>query len=602
MLKLIERNDEIINLNYFTLLDLNYNFSFRFNLVKLQYNIGFYDINQNLILPSDLSLFNKLHIVCYFINLNNKYFNCIDIVNINVNAKFGIKIYQEKENIEFTTFYLFNETVISYKNLFYNNDNLFCSFLINQKYNYLNNKFNEKNTNDSLKFQKSFSLYPHSILKYNSILDENKWYYRNIYNHYFCFCKGNNISEKNYKKQCKYYFYLNVINNNRHICKKTDYLFVDFIFSELSSDDTFPIFEKMNNLKLPVHYITEHIDIYNKFCYINRKCFKIIYVGKKNYTMDGNFLENYLNLLLKLKVVVSARAQGFNYLTNIFYNLEYVTYIGVGHGVSFFKYFLYADYETYGINQNDQILIPNTEKLISVALKYGWKRKNIIKMNLPKWDKFNFNYKDIFILNNNESIKNNSILIMFTWREPKRRQNISPYYFKNILSLLGNIELYNSLVENNIIIYVAFHHLVGTYINIDKYKEKLKKKLNIHLIDNNNIFNFLFKTNLLVTDFSSIIFDFIYQRKPFIIYIPDGKDENLEKIYTKNYFEVIQSLVNGTIDFENKYFFINKTVEKMIYYINNKFKLEKSLEKFYDSFNLKKENCTDEFIKYIINL
>ena len=35
------------------------------------------------------------------------------------------------------------------------------------------------------------------------------------------------------------------------------------------------------------------------------------------------------------------------------------------------------------------------------------------------------------------------------------------------------------------------------------------------------------KSNLLITDFSSVTFDFIYQRKPIIIYIPDSEDLNI---------------------------------------------------------------------------
>jgi len=59
---------------------------------------------------------------------------------------------------------------------------------------------------------------------------------------------NNNITDS-----CKYYFYLNIIDNNKNIYNKTDYLFLDFIFADLSSDDVFPVFEKMLNLKFPVH-------------------------------------------------------------------------------------------------------------------------------------------------------------------------------------------------------------------------------------------------------------------------------------------------------------------------------------------------------------
>lgn len=59
---------------------------------------------------------------------------------------------------------------------------------------------------------------------------------------------------------------------------------------------------------------------------------------------------------------------------------------------------------------------------------------------------------------------------------------------------------------------------------------------------------------------------------------------------------------NGTIEFENKYFEINETINKIIYYINNNFKLEPKLEDFYDSFNIKKTNSINQFINYLKHL
>ena len=45
-----------------------------------------------------------------------------------------------------------------------------------------------------------------------------------------------------------------------------DYLFIDFISNDLSSDDAFPIFKEMIKEKIPVHYLTESSDIYKQYC------------------------------------------------------------------------------------------------------------------------------------------------------------------------------------------------------------------------------------------------------------------------------------------------------------------------------------------------
>ena len=100
-----------------------------------------------------------------------------------------------------------------------------------------------------------------SFLKRNAILFENIWRFTNIYNEYFCLCKGIKcLNAKNYQSH-KYLFYLNVIDNNRNIFKKTDYLFIDFIFSELSSDDAYPVFREIEKSNLSAYYLTEIIDI-----------------------------------------------------------------------------------------------------------------------------------------------------------------------------------------------------------------------------------------------------------------------------------------------------------------------------------------------------
>ena len=108
---------------------------------------------------------------------------------------------------------------------------------------------------------------------------------------------------KNYQ-YCKYHIFLNIIDASRSLYKKEDYLFLDFVFYEYSSDDVYPIFKEMQFQKLPVHYLSENMDIYNQYCYKIDKCVDIIYANKNNYTINGNFLENYLTLILKLKQVI----------------------------------------------------------------------------------------------------------------------------------------------------------------------------------------------------------------------------------------------------------------------------------------------------------
>ena len=222
-------------------------------------------------------------------------------------------------------------------------------------------------------------------------------------------------------------------------------------------------------------------------------------------------------------------------------------------------------------------------------------------MNLPRWDKYNNNKKSSFNLKNREKINNNSIFIMFTWRDIINSKEISSYYFKNITNLLINDQLNKHLNKNNITLYLTFHRLINNKY-IKKFINLSKTKTYVQFIEQNEISECLSKTNLVITDFSSIIFDLIYRKKPYIIYIPDSNDPQIKDIYKKDYYYLIESMKNGTINFENKYFNINETINKIIYYINNNFKLEPKLIKFYESFGFKTGNNINKFIDYLKNL
>ena len=71
--------------------------------------------------------------------------------------------------------------------------------------------------------------------------------------------------------------------------------------------------------------------------------------------------------------------------------------------------------------------------------------------------------------------------------------------------------------------------------------------------------------NLIITDFSSIIFDMVFQRKPYIMFIPDSDDPNISDFYDLEYCNLINDLRNGKIYFENKFFKINEVINKIIY-------------------------------------
>ena len=578
--------------------------SYKFNISELRYNINFYDKNNMLIKPSDLTLFYNLHVVCYakiqnkiYIEslaniIQNKELNCIEYFNLKEKISFGIKIY----NKEFESIIInCSINTINTNNKFIN-DIRFNPFLINKEYQNLKNMINKIDKYPYLKLnklnlKKNYIDKPICLSNIYSSNNDNKWQYKNIYNNYFCFCKGNCLY-KEMPQKCKYFFYLKIIDDNKLLYNKTDYLFSDFYGSQRSSDDTYPIFVEMIKQNISAHYMDEKIDIYNKFCSNEIKCLKIVPVINGHINIDGNFLEKYLELILKLKAVIAG--ESFYSFINIFYDIDYITYINLGHGIKFFKQSSYIQYVSP--KSFNKLVLPPSNKIISVAKKYGWKDNDIIKNCLPRWDKYDL-YKKRLSLIPEDSKLNNSIFVMFTWRMLNNKNyNMEKFYLGNILKFLNNKDLIKELKTNKIFLYFTLHSIFHNYknlISINKY---------IKYITQRNISNCLMKSKLLITDFSSIIFDMIYQYKPYIMFIPDADDPNIKHNYNKGYYEIIDSLKNGTLYFQNKFFTINETINKTISYINNNFKIEPYMKKFYDEFEFNCKNNTKSFINYLINI
>ena len=596
---------------YYNITDFKYLFSFNFNIIKVEYNIGFFDKKKKNISPSDLPLYDDLHIFCHFevVDKNitidslayiykNKFFTCIEFFKINEKVKFGIKIKKGKNN-ECLNLYLFTEELFEYNKNISINDKIFSPNHLKKSHEVLLQMLKTEKLSQKLRLKSIYIKYPLCALKRNLILKEGEWIFENIYNHYFCFCKGKKCSTQNVTQLCKFNFYKYIIDTNRYEYKKTDYLFVDFIFKEFGEDDTYPVFKEMGKDK-STHYLTEKSEIYKKFCFNKKRCLKIIHMNRILYHLYGDFIEKYLTLLLKLKAVISAKPDPFHIICNLFYNIEYITYIAVGHGLCYFKDFLYYKYQIYGVKMNNKLLIPPSDILVNLAKRYGWKEEDLIKINLPRWDKFNFLNKDILSLKNEGRIDYNSILIMFTWRGKNHGKKISPYYFSNITNLITNQLLLKELKNNNITLYFTMHRFLY-FKYVEQYK-KIQQDNNFVFINQKEISETLRKIDLIITDFSSVVFDIMYRNKPFIIYFPDLDEPNIDIIYSKSYRNVIKKMKKNKFGFKNVCFNINETIQKIIYYIKTNFTVENDLKSFYDTFIPKRGLSIPKFIRYLKKL
>ena len=134
---------------FFQISNISYIINYRFNIIQVEYNILFNHKNLTLIIPSDLSLNYNLHLICH-LNINksnsridslpfihlNRYFKCIEYVNIKEKILFGVIIYDSNNFSSCVNFtqYFFNENIFNYNNCYNQNDKLFQPLLLKKSY------------------------------------------------------------------------------------------------------------------------------------------------------------------------------------------------------------------------------------------------------------------------------------------------------------------------------------------------------------------------------------------------------------------------------------------------------------------------------------
>ena len=161
-------------------------------------------------------------------------------------------------------------------------------------------------------------------------------------------------------------------------------------------------------------------------------------------------------------------------------------------------------------------------------------------------------------------------------------------YYINYANVLENKKLIKLLEDNNYILQFVLHP------GMTAYKEMFEKFQNerIKIISPKDVnYTELFATSkLLITDYSSVFFDFAYLKKP-EIYFQFDRDEFYKDHYSPGYFK-IENDGFGDIVINDK-----DLVNKIEYYFNNNFNIEdKYLNKINNTFKYLDKNNSKRII------
>ena len=395
-----------------------------------------------------------------------------------------------------------------------------------------------------------------NIYKYNETLEE--------------------LFENNYCKQLKVINKSNLIyfrNNSIQFRKENnDKKFIWIINDKLTlAGDNGEFFFRFLKKKNP-----KNIDFY---FVIKNNC-----TDSKRLIPLGNIIyfgsDKHLDLFLKSHKIISSVYE--NWVDNPFENnykyirdLIHFNFIFIQHGI------IKDDLSDYinRINKNYQLIITSSNKEYKSILgkEYGYKRTNVILTGLPRYD--NLHKMKNYIH------KEKIILILPTWRK-YIKGTYDTRTFESIYSFNFNstnfFNFYNNLINSEeLLSYMKQFGYIGI-LCLHPYfsKQWIDFKPNIYfsISDICDYQNLLLKSSLLITDYSSIFFDFGYLEKP-IIYTHFDYEEYRINHFSKGYFDYLRHGF-GPICYN-----INCTIKQIYLQFKNncsiQFKYLKRIKKFF---------------------
>lgn len=211
---------------------------------------------------------------------------------------------------------------------------------------------------------------------------------------------------------------------------------------------------------------------------------------------DGlDFFFNYPKLIGQSSHIITSFGMGVPELNAMIKALPNSTYIFLEHGVTFFKK---SVLNLYNSDYFDRILVPSRRTKDIYDKDRLWPREKMLLAGLPRWD----------LLCRRQHFQKN-IFVFFTWRRSfYENKKAVKDYFAVIVSLLNKLAVVCE--ENDVKINIALHHQI-LYSGI-----RLPEFDGLNIINPNEISKYIGDADLLITDYSSICFDFMYLDIPVV--------------------------------------------------------------------------------------
>lgn len=229
----------------------------------------------------------------------------------------------------------------------------------------------------------------------------------------------------------------------------------------------------------------------------------------KNYCYRGS-VKNYIYFYLSKVNIYSHTCSDIVPIAHKFFRKA--LRINLGHGMDALK----KVYIPEGYRQNNEntvfIAVSEFEKKIK---KNFFKAEKVEVLGLPRFD--------LLIKN----VKCENIIYMPTWREWLSELSDNELekteYFKNVTKFLTSKKLEEILLKNNIKLKVYLHFYMHKFYK--KFSEERRIISNVILLPTDtDVQKELIENKLLITDYSSVTWDFIYQNKNVLFFMFDQNE------------------------------------------------------------------------------
>lgn len=243
-----------------------------------------------------------------------------------------------------------------------------------------------------------------------------------------------------------------------------------------------------------------------------------VLIGYKKHGLKEDFLY-MLNCIKQLFIINTSKVviiRDNNYVVSTF-KREEVEVIQVWHACGAIKKFGNALKRKYPIKNYDYVIANSSYWKDPYHEAFGVKEDNVVVTGMPRVDHL---FDDIYL-----NTTRDNLLIKYPMLKDKRIILYAPTFRGNIykgfkmLPFDGN-KLIDELDDNTYLLY-KFHPLLNNEVLINHPR--------IINVNNEDIHDLFTITDILISDYSSIVFDFAILEKPMYFYVPD-LDEYLNEV------------------------------------------------------------------------